>query len=159
MLAYLAGAMEFAHDGGCGWRADIAHWLQEELGHGVLDPTVLEHDQLDEADRKRIPALKQNDLEELRRLALKIVRYDVDLVINKCDYVICLWNESTQLGCGSAGEITVATWTRKPVYMLLDYPREKASTWMIGCTTSIHGSWDDLKETLLRAYGKDHHEV
>lgn len=153
-MAYLAGAMEFAHDGGLGWRAEFTNWLNETLGHGVLDPTILEHDQLDEAERIALPSLKQKDFGRLRQIARRIVHYDLDLVLNKCDYIVCLWNESTQRGCGSAGEITVATWAGKPVYLLLDYPREQASTWMVGCTTSIHESWDDLKQALVRDFGK-----
>jgi hypothetical protein len=38
--------------------------------------------------------------------------------------------------------------------MLLDYPRTKASTWMIGCTTSIHDNWDSLKQALINDFQK-----
>lgn len=146
--AYLAGAMEFAQDGGIGWRRDIAEWLDRELGHRVLDPTVLEHDQLSEAERQALPALKSGQFGTLRPIASRIVRYDLDLVLNHCDYLIVFWNEATQRGCGTAGEITMAAWAGKPVHLILDYPRERASTWMVGCTSSIHGSWNELKEHL-----------
>ncbi|MBI1289846.1 hypothetical protein GC173_01195 [bacterium] len=150
---YLAGAMEFAHDGGIGWRQEFAGWLAERLGHGVLDPTVFEHDQLSDEERNSIKGLKsQRRFDEVRRLASRIVHYDARLLLEQSDYVVCLWNEATQLGCGTAGEITLACWAGKPVHLLLDYPDERASTWMIGCTTTIHHDWDDLKRTLIQHY-------
>jgi nucleoside 2-deoxyribosyltransferase len=149
---YLAGAMEFAKDGGIDWRRGLTEWLLQELGHEVLDPTVLEHDQLTEAERDLIPNLRQKRFDLLRPIARKIVLYDLDLVMNQCDYIVCHWNEATQLGCGTAGEITAAAWKGKSVYMVLDYPREKASTWMVGCTTCIFESWNELKEHLLGQY-------
>lgn len=145
--------MEFAEDGGAGWRQQMTEWLADELGHRVLDPTILEHDQLTEAERLEAPLLKKGDFNKLRTLALRIVKYDLDLVLNQCDYVICHWNEATQRGCGTAGEITLATWAGKPVYLYLDYPVEKASTWMVGCTRSIHLDWESLKEQLKQEYG------
>jgi nucleoside 2-deoxyribosyltransferase len=150
---YLAGAMEFAADGGTSWRVDLTRWLAETLGHAALDPTHLEHDQLSEEERLLLPSLRQRDFDTLRAIARKIIRYDIDLVLNRCDYLIVHWNESTQRGCGTAGEITLAAWAGKPVHLVLDYPREKASTWMVGCTSSIHTDWQDLKKHLLATYG------
>ncbi len=153
MSVYLAGAMEFAHDGGIGWRADITRWLSEVLGHRALDPTIFEHDQLTDAERASIKGLKEaGDFDAIRRLAARIVHYDARLLLEQSDYVVCLWNEATQRGCGSAGEITLAAWAGKPVHLLLDYPADRASTWMIGCTTTIHHDWHDLKSTLIARY-------
>lgn len=149
--------MEFAHDGGINWRKDMTAWLRDTLGHASLDPSALEHDQLSDEDRLLLPALRRTDLDRLRPIARKIIRYDIGLVLNHCDYLICYWTEATQLGCGTAGEITLATWIDKPVYMILDYPRDKASTWMVGCTASIHSNFDELKSHLIATYGKHSH--
>lgn len=151
--AYLAGAMEFAHDGGLGWRSEMTQWLARELGHGTLDPTVLEHDQLTDAERASIVGLKQSNPDAIRPLARRIVEYDVRLVLEKADYLIVLWDAATQAGCGTAGEITVAAWAGKPVHLLLDFPRSRASTWMIGCTTSLHEDMAGLKAHLKATYG------
>ncbi len=150
--AYLAGAMEFARDGGAGWRREITEWLAQHLGHRVLDPTHFEHDQLSEEDKGRLPGLKNGNLPELRRLARRIVLYDLEMLLERADYVVCYWTEETQRGCGSAGEITMAAWAGKPVYLLLDYPRERMSTWMAGCTTAIFTDWNELKESLRRDF-------
>lgn len=152
--AYLAGAMEFARDGGVGWRQEMARWLGETLGHGTLDPTCFEHDQLPPEEKDRLPGLKRTDLAELRRLARGIVLYDLGLLLNQADYVICHWTEETQRGCGSAGEITMAAWAGKPVYLLLDYPREAMSTWMAGCTTGIFEDWESLKSALIHDFAE-----
>jgi hypothetical protein len=151
---YLAGAMEFALDGGTGWRADLRVWLHERLGHQALDPTILEHDQLTDAERLTIPTLKrERDFDSIRRLANRIVHYDAALVLQQADYVICHWNEATQRGCGTAGELTLAAVARKPVHLLLDYPADQVSTWLVGCTTTIHHDWEELKSNLLTIYG------
>jgi hypothetical protein len=151
---YLAGAMEFAHDGGIGWRAEFTAWVAATLGHRTLDPTIFEHDQLSDEERASIKGLKATrQYDRIRALASRIVHYDARLLLEQSDYVVCLWNEATQLGCGTAGEITLACWADKPVHLLLEYPEDRASTWMIGCTTSMHHDWDDLKQTLIRHYG------
>lgn len=152
--AYLAGAMEFADDRGISWRGEMTRWLADQLGHSALDPTHLEHDQLAPSEWEELPGLKLRDIARLRQLAHRIVLYDADLVLNKADYLICYWTEATQRGCGTAGEITLAAWKAKPVHMVLDYPLEKASTWMIGCTTSLHHDFEGLRRELLGRYGK-----
>lgn len=151
--AYLAGAMEFADDRGVSWRGEMTRWLEEQLGHSSLDPTHLEHDQLSEEEWRELPGLKERDLPRLRQLARRIVLYDARLVLEKADYLICYWTEATQRGCGTAGEITLAAWTGKPVHLVLDYPLRSASTWMIGCTSSLHHDFEDLRHELLRRYG------
>lgn len=144
--------MEFAEDGGAGWRREMSLWLARHLGHRTLDPTHFEHDQLSHEQKSRLPLLKRHDLEELRRLARRIVLYDLEMLLRRADYLICYWTEETQRGCGSAGEITMAAWAGKPVYLVLDYPRERMSTWMAGCTTAIFHDWDGLKQALLREF-------
>lgn len=88
---YLAGAMEFAADGGTSWRVDLTRWLAETLGHAALDPTHLEHDQLSEEERLLLPSLRQRDFDTLRAIARNTIRYDIDLVLNRCDYLIVHW--------------------------------------------------------------------
>jgi nucleoside 2-deoxyribosyltransferase len=146
--------MEFAVDGGAGWRGQVAAWLDRHLGHEVLDPTRFEHDQLNEEQRRLLPQLKRaREFDAIRKLAIKIVRYDVALLLEHSDYVICHWNEDTQLGCGTAGELTIAAMHGKPVHLMLEYPPSRASTWMIGCTTTIHDNWEDLLEAVRKLHG------
>ena len=57
MLAYLAGAIEYAPDHGRAWRKEIAPFLRDELRHDVYDPA--------EDERKSLTLEEQQNLRPL----------------------------------------------------------------------------------------------
>ena len=108
MLAFLCGAMEYAPDGGAGWRERIRLWIQENLNHRVYDP-VIEAQRLFTAEELRnLPAWKTSDPERCRRAMRIAINHDLDVMMRQADYVVCLWDEAAARGGGSQAELTAA---------------------------------------------------
>ena len=152
MIVYLSGAMEFAEGEGADWRREITLWLAENLEHTVIDP-VIESDKL---------AMKHNALgfrkwkEENHELYIdfiqKAVDYDIDAVLNKADYLICWGNESVFKGAGTHGEVTLAYYAGKPIYLVNHVAQSDLSGWIEACKTEMFNNFDQLKTHLLSAY-------
>ena len=89
MLAYLCGPIEFAPDGGKMWRRKLTPFLHNDLGHRVYDPAEDEKKNLTDEEARHFREWKETDVERFRRVVRKIIQYDLDIVENKADYVIC----------------------------------------------------------------------
>lgn len=154
MIAYLSGAMENAENEGSEWRNEITNWLKDNLNHSVIDP-IIETEKL----------VKIHNLPNYRDLKndhpdqfIKFVRYcidnDIDSVINKSDYTICLWNNDVIKGGGTHGEMTMGYYFNKPVYLINQLKDIELSGWIMSCATEIFPNFDALKIKLLKLYGK-----
>src|SRR3970040_2160821 len=107
MLAYLCGPIEFAPDQGKLWRRKIRPFLEEELRHSVYDPAADEKKDLTEDEMAHFREWKETDAERYRRAVRKIINYDLDIIENKADYLICFWdNMAAQSGGGGGGKNT-----------------------------------------------------
>jgi hypothetical protein len=153
MRVYLSGGMEFAGDRGAGWRELIEEWLLNQLGHDVFNP-VKESEKLwpeyfPQVDQK---AAKRDDPARYNVFVREIVRRDTDEVAHKADYIICFWDEGAQRGAGTQGEVTIARFVNKPVYLVSQLPYEEIPGWITGCTTKVFSSFDRLKSFLLETY-------
>lgn len=152
MLAYLSGPIEFTGDGGKLWRRKLAPFLRDQLGHRVYDPAEDEKKNLTEEESANFRAWKSSDTERFRRVVRKIIAFDLDLVENKADYLICYWEApSTQSG-GTSAELTVAHRKGIPVYLVTSLPLEEISGWMLGCSDRVFPSVEALKEFLAERY-------
>ncbi|MCB2154531.1 hypothetical protein KQI84_06565 [bacterium] len=149
---YLAGAIEYAADGGIAWRREIAEWLDHELGHKVHDPTEHDFQQLTDEEKENLRIWKETNLPRFRQAIRKIIHHDLRLLLEHTDYVICRWCPGTSKGGGTHGELTMAYWHQIPVYLLLDAPRSEVSSWILGCATAVFENWDDLKAELKQLY-------
>jgi hypothetical protein len=89
MLAYLCGPIEFASDGGKMWRRKLTPFLREDLGHRVYDPAEDEKKNLTDEEAAKFREWKKTDVERFRRVVRKIIQFDLDLIENKADYLIC----------------------------------------------------------------------
>ena len=89
MLAYLCGPIEFAADGGKMWRRKLTPFLTDQLGHRVYDPAEDERKSLSDEEMAHFREWKTTDVERFRRALRKIIHFDLDLIENKADYVIC----------------------------------------------------------------------
>ena len=107
MLAYLCGPIEFAEDGGKLWRRNLTPFLTEKLGHRVYDPAEDEMKSLTEEEVANFREWKSTDIDRFRRTIRKIMAFDLDLIENKADYVICYWPEGAKSG-GTSAEMTLA---------------------------------------------------
>ncbi len=154
MLAYLCGPIEFASDGGRLWRRKLTPFLRDELGHRVYDPAEDEKKNLSEEEVANFRAWKKSDVERFRRVVRKIIHFDLDLIENKADYLICFWDDSAPSG-GTPAELTVAYRKGIPVYLVTPLPSEEISGWMLACADQVFASIEDLKTFLLARYGRE----
>lgn len=155
MLAYLCGPIEFAADGGKLWRRKLMPFLREELGHRVYDPAEDEKKNLTDEEVAHFREWKTADVERFRRAVRKIIQFDLDLIENKADYVICYWEDAAAVGGGTAAELTLAYRKGIPVYLVTQVPPEQVSGWMLACADRVFGSIDELKKFLLQRYGRE----
>lgn len=150
MRFYLAGAIEAAPDDGKAWRANLTRFLKTEQGWDVFDPSQHEQDFLTEDEKDNFRKWKTTDINKFRLVIKKIIDRDLEQLLEKCDAVICLWDEHVLPGGGTHGELTLAYEHNMPVYLILGMPLEKVSSWIVGCTTEIFENIDELKLFLAR---------
>jgi len=155
MRAYLSGGMEHAHNHGASWRKELEEWIRSRLGHEVFNPNV-ESERYFAAlgiDDEYFRKLKFADIERYQAIVRGLVELDTNEIARRTDYLICLWDESAQLGAGTKGELSIAKFFGKPVFMVTSMELHEIPGWVLGCTTKIFRSFDELKEFLLTMEG------
>lgn len=155
MRVYLSGGMEYANNEGRDWRQELQQWLGGELGWEVFNPNV----ESDAFFRTHHPdtnfrSLKSADLVQYRRIARRLVEIDSTEIETKTDILVCYWDEAAARGAGTKGEVTLAKHFGKPVYLVTSFPAEEIPGWVLGCTTLIFSSFDELKMLLLQEHKK-----
>lgn len=149
MNIYLSGGMEYASDEGRHWREEMEQWLQTELGWTSFNPNR-------ESERflqVHLPGadfrdLKSSNPTRFRELVRQIVELDCRAVAEHSDMVICYWDESAIRGAGTKGEITIARYFNKPVYLVTSIPEMDIPGWVLGCATRIFPSFDAVRTFL-----------
>ncbi len=149
MKVYLAGAIEAAPDDGATWRKDMGAFLRTQLDWDSFDPSQHEQDFLTSEEKTHFRSWKSTDIKRFRPVIKKIIDRDLEQLLSKCQAVICLWDDYVIQGGGTHGELTLAYEHEMPVYLVLGMPVEKVSSWIIGCTTEVFESFDELKQFLL----------
>ena len=147
MFFYLAGSIEYSPDLGKGWRARIKPVLTA-LGHEVYDPAEDELKNLTETEVREFRSWKATDLGRFRQTVKKIIAYDLDLIEQRCDAIVCYWDEYAGRGAGTQGELTFAHRKGIPVYLICGVPVEQISGWLLGCATEVFASFDEFQEFL-----------
>ncbi|MGC1186501.1 MAG: hypothetical protein WA871_03825 [Candidatus Acidiferrales bacterium] len=157
MLAYLCGPIEFSADGGKMWRRKLSPFLSQDLGHRVYDPAEDEKKNLTDEETAHFREWRTSDVERFRRAVRKIIRFDLDQIENKADYLIChlTAGEIASAGGGTSAELTLAYRRGIPVYLVTDLPAEQISGWMLACADQVFDSIDALKKFLLERYGRE----
>ena len=145
LYVYLAGAIENAPDLGCGWRKEISEFLIKELNHIVFNPCLEENHVLTRNEFHNFRKWKTKDLPRFRKVVHKIIDNDINTLLNRADYIICLWDKHVLTGGGTHGELTMAYRHNIPVYMVTSIPLEEISSWIVGCTTEIFSGFEMLK--------------
>ncbi len=146
MKIYLAGAIEAAPDDGKTWRKDITQFLDSELNIAVFDPSQHEQDFLSKEEIENFRKWKSVDTKRFRPVIKKIIDRDLRQLLEKCDAVICLWDEYVIHGGGTHGELTLAYEHKMPVYLVLGMPLENVASWIVGCTTEVFSSFEEMKQ-------------
>jgi hypothetical protein len=152
MLAYLCGPIEFAQDGGRFWRRKLAPFLDEQLGHRVYDPAEDEKKNLSDEEAANFRKWKTTDLDRFRRVIRKIIAFDLDLIENHADYLICYWDSAGAQSGGTSAELTVAHRKGIPVYLVTPLPIEQIS---VGCSDQVFASVEQLKEFLAARFARE----
>jgi hypothetical protein len=152
MIVYLSGAMENAADEGADWRDELSRWLKSELNHDVIDPVITSQELVNKNNANDYREWKVSDPDRFIEFVREAIDLDLDNVMNKADYVICLWNKAVFKGGGSHGEVTMAYFMKKPVYLVNQVPLEELSGWIMSCATKIFPDLSELKKFLCKTY-------
>jgi hypothetical protein len=142
--------MEYATNEGRDWRSALQQWLEQTLKCTVFNP----NSESDRFLRRELPngdfrLLKSNNLPRYTTIVSQLVDLDSDEIAHRSDFVICYWDASASRGAGTKGELTIAKYFDKPVYMVTSIPPDEIPGWVLGCTTKVFSSFDELK-TFLR---------
>lgn len=149
MLAYLAGAIEYAPDLGRGWRREVGSFLRT-LGHDAYDPAEDERKSLTEEEQRNLRAWKSTDLPRFQTAVRKIIDFDLDIV-SRADCIICLWDDAASRGGGTSAELTWARRRGIPVYMVTALPLTSISGWVLGCCSGFFRDFEELKAFLRKS--------
>ncbi len=144
--AYLSGGMEYAADEGRDWRSEMQTWLESELGCTVFNPNV-ESDRLFRTKYRGIDfrELKTRDIARYRTIVERLVTIDCDEIALRTDFVVVYWDDSAQRGAGTKGELTMAHFFKKPVYMVTAMPPDSIPGWVLGCVSRVFDDFESLK--------------
>ncbi len=152
MIVYLSGAMENASDEGANWREELTIWLKSELNHDVIDPVKTSQQLVNDHQAHDYRKWKSTDPEQFKTFVRKAIDLDLNNVMNRCDYLICLWNKDVLSGGGTHGEVTMAYSVKKPVYLINQLPLNELSGWIMSCAEKIFSNMDELKDYLINTY-------
>ena len=152
MIAYLSGAMENAKDEGADWRNELKIWLKENLNHSVVDPIVETTKLIEKSKSQNYRNWKSIDPNRFRVFVRQAIDNDLDSVINKTDYTICLWNNDVIPGGGTHGEVTMGYYFNKPVYLINQLENMEMSGWIMSCASEIFPNFETMKKRLIEIY-------
>ena len=146
---YLSGGMEYADNEGRDWRQPMHEWLAQNLNCEVFNPNV-ESDKFFEKHfpQRDIRELKNTDIVKYAAIVAQLVEIDCSEIAERSELVICFWDDSAMRGAGTKGEPTIAKHFGKPVYMVTSMDYKQIPGWVLGCTTLIFSSFDELKKFL-----------
>jgi hypothetical protein len=151
--AYLSGGMEYAKNEGIDWRNDIGSWVYKNFGHTIFNPNIESEKYLAKSlPNKNFRSLKSTDIESYTKIVRQFVIMDSKEIATRSDYVICYWDHSAQRGAGTKGELTIARYFNKPVYLVTRMSKENIPGWVLGCVTEFFTSFEQLKEFLASKY-------
>ena len=152
MIAYLSGPIENAENDGAGWRELITQWLKNEIGHDVFNPVEATRDIIKGLSNEQFRGMKKIEPQNYKRLIRQIIDIDIEAVVEQSDYLIVDWNKSVFKGGGTHGEITLAYYLKKPIYLVNHVPLDDLSSWIFSCATEVFDSFDDMKIHLSSVY-------
>ena len=151
MRAYLSGAIEYAPDHGRAWRAAITPFLKS-IGHDLYDPVQDEKKNLTDEERANFREWKTADLPRFQETIRKIIAWDLDQIEHRTDYIVCYWDEHVLKGAGTQAELTFAHRLGIPVYLVAAMPVERISGWILGCSTEVFSSFEQLQSFFTTRY-------
>ena len=152
MIAYLSGPIENAENDGANWRESITPWLKDEIKHDVFNPVLATRKIISNLTNTQFREMKDTNPKKYKNLIRQIIDIDIKAVVGETDYLIVNWNKSVFRGGGTHGEITMAYYLKKPIYLVNHVPLDDLSSWISSCATEVFDSFDDMKIHLLSTY-------
>ena len=152
MIAYLSGPIENAENDGADWRKSLTPWIKNTLSHKVFDPVIATRDITKGLTSSEFRKMKRSNPDKYKKLIREIINIDIEAVVNNSDYLIVNWNKSVFRGGGTHGEITLAYFLKKPIYLVNNVPFDDLSSWIFSCSTEVFDSFEDLKTYLIKKY-------
>ena len=152
MKAYLSGPIENAKNDGASWRQDMTLWLEKNLNHKVFNPVIETKNIIGHLNDSNFRSMKKTNPIEYKKIIRKIIKLDLEAVINDSDYLIVKWDESVLKGGGTHGEITMAYWIKKPIFIVNSLPIDDMSSWIFSCSDFIFNDFKSLKKKLTHLY-------
>jgi hypothetical protein len=145
--------MEYALNEGRDWRTALEKWLTAELGCITFNPNR-ESEKFLGANYPGldIRSLKRENLPQFTTIVSRIVDLDCTEIAKHTDVVVCYWDEAAMRGAGTKGELTMAKYSGIPVYMVTTIPATEIPGWVLGCTTRLFSSFEELRKYLLEEY-------
>ena len=152
MKAYLSGPIENAKNDGASWRQDMTLWLKYNLNHEVFNPVLETKSIIGNLNSDNFRSLKKTDPIKYKNIIREIIKLDLEAVINDSDYLIVKWDKSVLKGGGTHGEVTMAYWIKKPVFIVNSIPIDDMSSWIFSCSDFIFNDFKSLKKKLTQLY-------
>ena len=152
MKAYLSGPIENAENDGASWRHDMTLWLKNNLNHKVFNPVIETKSIIGNLNSSNFRAMKKTDPIKYKNKIREIIKLDLEAVINDSDYLIVKWDKSVLKGGGTHGEVTMAYWIKKPVFIVNSIPIDDMSSWIFSCSDFIFNDFKSLKKKLTQLY-------
>ena len=152
MKAYLSGPIENAENDGASWRQDMTLWLKDNLNHEVFNPVLETKDIIGNLNPIIFRSMKKTDPIEYKNIIREIIKLDLEAVINDSDYLIVKWDKSVLKGGGTHGEVTMAYWKKKPIFIVNSLPIDDMSSWIFSCSDFIFNDFKSLKKKLTQLY-------
>ena len=152
MIAYLSGPIENAENDGADWRKSLTPWIKNTLSHKVFNPVIATRDITKGLTSDKFRNMKRSNPEKYKKLIRKIIDIDIEAVVNNSDYLIVNWDKSVFRGGGTHGEITLAYFLKKPIYLVNNVPFDDLSSWIFSCSTEVFDSFENLKTHLIKKY-------
>ena len=152
MKAYLSGPIENAENDGASWRHDMTLWLKNNLNHKVFNPVIETKTIIGNLNSSNFRAMKKTDPIKYKNIIREIIKLDLEAVINDSDYLIVKWDKSVLKGGGTHGEVTMAYWIKKPVFIVNSIPIDDMSSWIFSCSDFIFNDFKSLKKKLTQLY-------
>ena len=152
MKAYLSGPIENAENDGASWRQDMTLWLKNNLNHEVFNPVLETKNIIGHLNPSIFRSMKKTDPIEYKNIIREIIKLDLEALINDSDYLIVKWDKSVLKGGGTHGEVTMAYWIKKPIFIVNSLSIDDMSSWIFSCSDFIFNDFKSLKKKLTQLY-------
>ena len=152
MIAYLSRAIENTPHEGQEWREEMTEWLKYNLNHQVNNPILISRPTAKKENAQEYKLWNNIHPEKYKSFFRKIIQSDIDAVISKVDYIICLWDEYVIRGGGTHAEVAFGYWHHKLVFLINKLEYVALSSWIETCSDSVYDDFKSLQTYLLNLY-------